>query len=145
MRLRFIFPALMLIVGALLASPAAANANINDGSDPGWTGCGQTGETIYSFNSQQLTFPVYVELRFSTYCDTAWARISCNPPEGGGCGNTLLSVQRVAGPDGFVEEDIRGGGGQSSFYTLQVYDGGNDQSRACINLDTAYAECTSAF
>jgi len=57
------------VVGAIQAS-----ALTYDGTDPGSTGCSNT---AFSPTSKQVDYGT-LEERFSTHCNTAWARFTCS-------------------------------------------------------------------
>jgi hypothetical protein len=85
--------------------------------------------------------------------DEARARITCTFKDSSGCGPTVLSIVRMNGsPDGYARYDQFAfnnppSGSTSYFWTDQVYDGGNNRSQACINLDAGslLAECSAPF
>jgi hypothetical protein len=139
-------------VGLTVGLTSSVAANPLDGSDPGATGCSRAEHVIQSFSSQNLS-NVTVQLLYSSSCSTAWARITCTFKDSSGCGPTVLSIVRMNGsPDGYARYDQFAfnnppSGSTSYFWTDQVYDGGNNRSQACINLDAGslLAECSAPF
>jgi len=143
MRRSCLLLSLALTLGALLLLPSSAIAAPYDGSDPGATGCASSAYTISSFYDRY--YGGYVELRYSTSCSTAWARFSCAPGPIG-CGDNNVTIVRLGySPDGYARYDVPFGAAGQTVWTPQVYDGGNNQSIACIWYGTSIQQCTAPF
>lgn len=126
----------------LVAPVVFADNEPYDGSDPHQTGCDSSAWTPYSrtINGNLL------ELRFSSNCQTAWARFTCNDPNG--CTNYTLWVTRVQDQKQQVQHvtwpNFTDTG--TSLYTLQNYDAGSYQNYACYQgYFGAPQYCTSAY
>src|SRR2546421_2018427 len=90
MRLTRIFASLALVVGlsvALGTTALAANLD-HDGTDPNSTGCSGSAWTPYNITVDQGS----LELRFSSGCQTAWARFTCLTS---GCTSYNIFVKRL--------------------------------------------------
>jgi hypothetical protein len=116
---------LVLGAGVADAAPAAASVLAVDGSDPIATGCATGAITARSdYGDIGGNIRVFVELRYSPKCKTAWARITtknipnCVPGQDY-CG----SVSVVRNSDGRSYE-CGTPGGTHSCYTAQVNDNG---------------------
>ena len=132
----------------VLLLPASASAAPYDGTDPAETICASSaftpaGESYNTANFQGHTSTYVVELRYSTGCGTAWARVTCT--DGNGCGYVQIWVERRSdSPAGYAKYSASAylGYGDST-YTVQLYDGGTaNHARAC---DLGYVACTTWF
>lgn len=113
---------------SLLATVGAAQAYTYDGDDPSAAGCASGATTVESatVKNSNATFGT-IELRYSTRCHTAWARLTLNHTQQA-CGNA------TAGYDCAHAYVIRNNDGrtysctiskgQTQCYTPMVYDKG---------------------
>lgn len=133
----------LLFFGATSLSAYAYNEPY-DGTDPHSTGC----DTSAGNPVPNVAVPGQgtLELRFSSGCQTAWARFTCTNT--GGCTNYTLWVKRVQDQKSETQHvtwpnytDYN-----TTLYTLQLYDAGSFQSYACFQgYFGAQAYCTNAY
>ena len=69
----------LLMCLVLFATPALADNEPYDGTDPHATGCDGSAWTPYN---RTISGSGLLELRFSTSCQTAWARFTCTNTNG---------------------------------------------------------------
>jgi hypothetical protein len=122
--------AILAIPGILLPAFATnAMALTYDGTDPQSTGCSNSAFT--ATGPKNVDYGT-LEERFSTSCQTAWARFTCK--QSGGCTNFVFWIHRVN--DG-LDEDFymtypasMGNGTQR--WSPQLYDGAGYEAYACF-------------
>lgn len=127
----------------LTGTPAHAIAVV-DGSDPNATGCANSAATEYSTQVPDTLNAGRLELRWSSGCETAWARFTCYVGGITGCSGYRLYVHR--NNDG-KEEAITVTGHThlgDQLYTLQLNDGAFLSAKACLD-DLFGTFCTGSF
>lgn len=131
---------LLLVLGTAFLAPLAYASSF-DGTNPHTTGCDSSASTEF-----QVSGPSgLLELRYSSSCQTAWARFTCNQSS---CTNYSIYVRR--NQDGVAERvnvifpssTAQG----ASLYTLQLDDGVGLSAMACLfNQETRQTTCTNSF
>lgn len=111
-------------VGALVATPGSASAAAYDGQSPVTSGCDATASTVRSAPISQPGYQLgYIELRYSSACRTAWARVvSFNGYQPSVAYMSEAIVKRNS--DGLSYRCQFSVAGQKSCYTRMVNDAG---------------------
>jgi Protein of unknown function (DUF2690) len=147
----FAMPLAAALAAAALSTVAAGSASaatVRDGTDPNNTGCASSASTILSVQDPTGTGGL-LELRWSSHCETAWARFTCQQdPNGFGCTNYKIYIRRDNDGANYsvtvhfptitpVNHQL---------YTLQLNDGGGQSAKACFyDLNTSVTACTGSF
>lgn len=115
--------AMVMVAGTVFAG--TANAAPYDGTDPIATGCANSAITARSaYASSGGVNRLFVELRYSRTCKTAWARVTTmNMPNCASSGTYCATVHVSRHSDG-REESCRVPTGGHGCYTPQVNDNG---------------------
>jgi hypothetical protein len=137
---RLSVPLLILALLGVNATPASAY----DGTDPNSTGCAASASTVYFITIDQGT----TQLRFSSSCQTAWARFVCAQP-GAGC--TEYQIQIYRNTDGYSQ--VNGvsypfyTAPNEQLYTNQLNDGSGVSAKACYRAAATnwIFQCTSSY
>jgi len=125
---------------AMVAATGVSNAYAYDGSDPSSTGCASGATTVESatVKNANATFGT-IELRYSTACHTAWARLTLNYTQSA-CGTASAGYDCA---HAYVVRNNDGrtysctiSKGQTQCYTPMVYDKGLT-SYAQASIDSA--------
>ncbi|WP_434092120.1 DUF2690 domain-containing protein [Peribacillus frigoritolerans] len=121
------FVASLVLFGSLdsFASKASAETHTYDGKSPYYNSCANSGVTKQSVKIYANGGSANLELKFSTVCKTAWAKITLSRPAIADGEATALVVRNTdnkqfscASPGGNGEINK----GQTSCYTPMVYD-----------------------
>ncbi|WP_436799733.1 DUF2690 domain-containing protein [Peribacillus frigoritolerans] len=121
------FVASLVLFGSLdsFANKASAETHTYDGKSPYYNSCANSAVTKKSVKIYANGGSANLELKFSTVCKTAWAKITLSRPAKADGEATALVVRNTdnkqfscASPGGNGEINI----GQTSCYTPMVYD-----------------------
>ncbi|MGS2587524.1 DUF2690 domain-containing protein [Streptomyces hebeiensis] len=113
-------------IALLFAHSGSAQAHAYDGTDPSATGCSSSGRTVASaaLTNRPGNSLGTIELRFSSSCKTAWARITLRLQQwdcGSAAGLACSKAWVVRNNDGRTYS-CTVYTGQTQCYTPQVYD-----------------------
>ncbi|MER5664741.1 DUF2690 domain-containing protein [Streptomyces mirabilis] len=140
-----------VVVGGLglsmIATVGGAQAYTYDGSDPSSTGCSSGSTTVASATvkaSSGATFGT-IELRYSTSCHTAWARLTLDYTQSA-CGNAAAGYDcahaYIVRNDDGRRYSCTINKGETQCYTPMVYDKGMT-SYAQAGIDSAVGSSTT--
>jgi hypothetical protein len=138
--------AVTMAVAAIFIGATMAFAAQYDGTSPAGTGCNHNGSQYAEYPGTangQMTAGT-LETRYSGGCQTAWTNYYCNNGSWG-CTNFRLRIERSstspAGPAVYYYKcawvDGCSYASGANIYSPQVFDGGANQSRACL-LDLSW-------
>jgi Protein of unknown function (DUF2690) len=130
--------ALILGLGVMFPSSASAatcNGNSCTGKNPETYGCGDDAETIRSATDNGYS---HVELRYSPYCNAAWAK---GFPEVN-AGPYTMSIDRKTNSTGHVSH-YSAVAQQTSAYTVMFAVNSTHQYRACGDDGSSSLHCTT--
>jgi hypothetical protein len=115
----------MAVVGAGTASADPVSVLVADGSDPSATGCANDAYTARSaYASSGGVNRLFVELRYSPRCATAWGRVTTMNMPNCTSGGTYCPVGHVSRDSDGREQSCRVPVGGHGCYTPQVNDNG---------------------